>query len=284
MIRNGMRRTAIGIAMSTALALGILMSASAPAQAQYRGYDDRNGYGGYDGHAQWSNERTKDYAFKLAYHNAYTDARRDYDGRSRSGYKDMPGYHNDSNAYRSWMGNRNDYRSAYRKGYEAGFKDSIESRPRRYDRDDVERVLGGDLKQVYGNHGDYRDDPYGDDRGDRDRDWNNQGRDRDHDWNNQGRDRDHDWNDRRRDNRSETYRIAQQNGYRDGLRTGQEDRNRSRASGPDRSDRFRNAQSGYRSGYGDRELYRQAYREGFRQGYAEGYRSGRGRFTFPRPF
>jgi hypothetical protein len=258
MIRNEMKRTATGAA-TLALAIGILMTAAAPTQAQYRSYDDRNGYSGYDGRAQWSNERMRDYAFKLAYHNAYTDAERDYDGRSRFGFRDMPGYRTDGNGYLAWMGSRDDYRAAYRRGYEAGFIDSLESRPRRYDRADVERVLGGDLEGVYDNDGGYRDDGYNSD----DRGWDRGG-----------------WNNRGRDNRNEILRIAQQNGYRDGLRVGQEDRNR-RGSNFDRSDRFRDALAGYRSEYGNRDFYRQAYRDGFRKGYEEGFRS-RGRV--PRPF
>ena len=256
MIRNGMKRTATGAA-TLALAIGILVTAAAPAQAQYRSYDDRTGY---NSRAQWSIERMRDFAFKLAYHNAYTDAQRDYDGRSRFGFRDMPGYQTDGNGYLAWMGNRDNYRAAYRKGYEAGFIDSIESRPRRYDRADVERVLGGDLERVYENDGGFRDDPYnGNDRG-----WDRG------DWNNQGR-----------DNRSEILRIAQQNGYRDGLRAGQEDRNRSRGFNPDRSSGFRDALAGFRVEYGNRDFYRQSYRDGFRKGYEEGFRS-RGRF--PRPF
>jgi len=144
MIRNEMKRTATGIA-ALALAIGILMTA-APAQAQYRSYDDRNGYGGYDGRAQWSIERMRDYALKLAYHNAYTDAQRDYNGRSRFGFRDMPGYQTDGNGYLAWMGNRDDYRAAYRRGYEAGFIDSIESRPRRYDRAAVLIVGTGTIR------------------------------------------------------------------------------------------------------------------------------------------
>jgi len=266
MKRNGMNRIAIGTAMLT-LAFGILVTGAAPAQAQYRAYDDRNGYSGYDGRVQWSNQRAADFAFKLAYHNAYTDAQREQSVGSRVSLRNMPGYRTDSNGYLAWMGNRDDYRAAYRRGYEAGVSDSMAGRPRRYNREDIERVLGGDLEQMYENNDGYdgaynRDDRYRRDN----REWDRGG-----------------WG-HGRYNRTEIFRIAQQNGYRDGLRAGQEDRNRSRRVGPDRSDRFRDALSGFRSEFGDRESYRQGYRDGFRKGYEEGFRGTRGRFPFPGGF
>lgn len=235
------RTTISSAALTLALMFGVMIASSASAQAQYRDYNGRYGY------QQWSRDRVTDYAFKLAYHNAYTDAERLGRSRFRPSYRDMPGYRNDNTGYMTWMGYQNDYHSAYRRGYEAGFNESMQGRARRFNRDDVERVLGADLERVYEHE-----------RGDR-----NGGRDRD-DW----RDRD----DKRRGDRNDIVRIAQQNGYRDGLRNGQEDRTRRRGHDFERDNSYRDATSGYRSEFGNRDFYRQAYREGFRRGYEEGYR------------
>jgi len=70
--------------------------------------------------------------------------------------------------------------------------------------------------------------------------------------------------------------IADQNGYRDGLRFGHMDSHRgSRRGDFDSISTFRSGMTGYRSQFGDRGAYRQAYREGFRRGYEEGF-NGRG--------
>lgn len=163
---NGLRRTINSAALTIAVMFGITIGLSSSAQAQYRDYNGRynNGQSGYQ---QWPRERVRDYALKLAYHNAYTEAGRASDSRRRPSYRDMPGYRNDTNGYLSWMGYENDYREAYRRGYEMGFNEALQGRSRRYDRDDVERVLGADLQRTYD------DNPYND-RNRRDRD----GRDR----------------------------------------------------------------------------------------------------------
>src|ERR1044071_4306875 len=254
---NGLRRTISGAALTIAVMFGITIGLSSSVQAQYRDYNGRydNGRNGYQ---QWSRERVRDYAMKLAYHNAYTEAGRERDSRRRPNYRDMPGYRNDDNGYLSWMGYRDDYRQAYRRGYEMGFNESLQGRPRRYDRNDVERVLGSDLERTYDNN------PYND-RSGRDRDWN---------------DRDGNW----RGGRNDIYRIAQQNGYNDGLRSGQSERNSRRSFDYRNDDRYRDASSGYRSDYGNRDQYRQAYREGYQRGYEEGYRQNNRGGRFPWPF
>jgi len=248
---NPLRSVVSGAALL--LVFSALLSASA--QAQDRDYrDDRNGQNGIQG--RWSKERVRDYAFKLGYHQAYSEAK-DYEAHGRRmSFRDAPGYRNDINGFLVAMGYRDDYRNSYRRGYEAGFTDAFRGRERRYGRHEVEAALGARLKDVYN-----------DDRYDRD-DWYNGRRDDDHD---RDRDRDRDG----RNDRNELYRIAQQNGYRDGLRQGQDDGSRRRGSNYENDRRYRDALSGYRSGLGDRDNYRRAYREGFRQGYEEGYRNRR---------
>jgi len=75
--------------------------------------------------------------------------------------------------------------------------------------------------------------------------------------------------------RDSMARIADQNGFRDGLRLGRIDAHRGRRTDYESMSSFRTGMSGFRSQFGDRELYRQAYRDGFRRGYEEGF-SGRG--------
>jgi hypothetical protein len=161
---NNVGRMISGAALTFAMMLGITIASSTSAQAQYRDYN--RGNNGRYGYQQWSRERVRDYALKLAYHNAYTEAGRVKDSRYRPNYRNMPGYRNDTNGYLSWMGHENDYRDAYRRGYEMGFNESLQGRSRRFDRNDVERVLGADLERTYDN------DPYND-RSGRDRDWRN---------------------------------------------------------------------------------------------------------------
>jgi hypothetical protein len=247
---NSLRSVVSGAALL--LVFSVLLGASAQAQ-QYRDYqNDRYGQQG-----SWSRERTRDYAFKLGYHQAYSEAGDYVRHGERPNFRNMPGYRNDVNGYLVVMGNRDDYRNSYRRGYEQGFNDSLNGRPRRYGKRAVEEALGGRLKDVYN-----------DDRYDQD-DWYNGRRD-DRDWNRDNRDGRNDHNDR-----NDTYRIAQQNGYREGLRQGQDDASRRRNSNFENDNRYRDALSGYRPQLGNREEYRRAYREGFRQGYEEGYRNRR---------
>lgn len=92
--------------------------------------------------------------------------------------------------------------------------------------------------------------------------------------------RDRDWRGGRGDNdwRGNWGRrinaIAQQNGYRDGNRHGEQDRRRREGFNFAHSNQYRVALSGYRFEYGSRDRYRDAYREGYRRGYIEGFRRG----------
>jgi Ni/Co efflux regulator RcnB len=70
---------------------------------------------------------------------------------------------------------------------------------------------------------------------------------------------------------NDIYRVAQQQGYRDGLYTGSSDAQRGQSYDPQRSHFYREANSGYNSSYGNRGQYQQAYRQGFLQGYRQGF-------------
>ena len=74
-----------------------------------------------------------------------------------------------------------------------------------------------------------------------------------------------------RGDRDSFSRIAEQNGYRDGLRHGSYDANHRRRVDVDNISQFRSALNGYRPQFGDRDSYRQAYRDGFRRGYEESF-------------
>lgn len=241
---------------------GFGLTTSANAQGRY----DQDRYGRYDDdRVRWTKDRTRQYAYLLGYHQSYSEGRDLREQGYRGNGKDTQGYRNDTNGFLTWMGFQNDYRSQYRRGYEEGFRDAQNGRTRRYDRDDVERVLGGNLKEVYGNNQDYDD---------RDGRWGRRDRD--------NRDN-RDYRGGRID-RQEMLRIAQQEGYQDGLRVGQEARRYNRRSDYRNSNEYRNGMSGYRGEFGDRNAYQQAYRDAFRRGYDEGYRNTTGNSRWPRQF
>lgn len=81
--------------------------------------------------------------------------------------------------------------------------------------------------------------------------------------------------------RNDIYRIAQQNGYNDGLRKGEEDA-RERHSNPQGTSEYKRATNGYDSRYGNKDEYKQAYRQAFLQGFDEaqnnGYNNNNGRY------
>ena len=98
----------------------------------------------------------------------------------------------------------------------------------------------------------------------------------------QRRDRDRDYR-RNRDYRNDRYgqnqiyQIAVNDGYRDGVYTGQRDAQRGQNYNPQRSHFYRNGHgdNGRYSNngrYGGGYAYEQAYREGFVRGYDEGFR------------
>jgi len=258
---NELGKKISGAVVMLAMMIGVTIAASATAQAQNRDYGR---YGRYeDNQVRWSRDRERQYAFALGYHNAYTEGRDAADRGQRIDYRSSLAYRNPGNGYRQWMGDDDTYRDYYRRGAEAGFKDGFSRRTRRHDRQDVERLLGATMVEVYGESDD------DDDR------WDNRGRDN----------RDYGRNDRNND-RDNVFGMAQQNGYRDGLRHGEEDRARNRRLNYQDSSDYRDASRGYRSEHGNREAYRNAYREGFRRGYEEAYRrtSNSRNNRFPWPF
>jgi hypothetical protein len=135
-----LRKRVGGAALTLVMVFGIGIMSSTTAQAQWRN-DDR--YNGNQDQVRWTSERNRQYAFMLGYHNAYTEGKDAAERGYRGSPRDMAGYRNSNNGHRAWMGSESTYRDNYRKGYEQGFRDGQTGRSRRYDRKDIERVLGG---------------------------------------------------------------------------------------------------------------------------------------------
>jgi len=74
-----------------------------------------------------------------------------------------------------------------------------------------------------------------------------------------------------------SYQIAQQQGYREGLSTGAADAQRGQSYDPQRSHFWKNGSDGYDSRYGNKGQYKQVFRNAFVQGYNEGYQRYGGR-------
>ena len=71
------------------------------------------------------------------------------------------------------------------------------------------------------------------------------------------------------------YRDLERRGYdyghRDGLKAGERDARSGRPFSFNRHDEWRDADDGYRRGYGDRDVYRRSFRNGFESGYSDAY-------------
>jgi hypothetical protein len=87
-------------------------------------------------------------------------------------------------------------------------------------------------------------------------------------------------------------RRAYDNGYREGLKHGEEDVRKGRGFSVERHDDWRDGDDGYRRSDGDRDFYRRVFRRGFETGYDEafnrygrgsGYGAPRGIYGYPAP-
>jgi hypothetical protein len=123
---------------------------------------------------------------------------------------------------------------------------------------------------------------------DRDRDYRRDRNQNDDDRYRRDRNQNDDWRYRR--NGGGNYsQMAYQQGYQDGIYTGQNDGQRGQSYNPQRSHFYRNGHgdSGGFGRYGNSYQFQQAYRQGFTQGYNEGYqryggynrRSNNGRYS-----
>ncbi|MGH9763401.1 MAG: hypothetical protein ACREDR_35280 [Blastocatellia bacterium] len=199
-----------------------------------------------DDHRRWDDEREKRYAFRVGYLRGYKNGK-------NSGYdewRDAPEYRSGLTGYLGWMGERDDYRDTFKKGFIDGWRDGRTGHEQRYGRRAIEEVLGAPIARVY------------------EKDWrlySERDRDDDHD---RDADRDH-----RGYDRDEVARLARERGFNDGQDAGREDREHGHRYEFDGHGSWKDATNGYRDEYGDREWYRRYYREGFQNGYEQGYRN-----------
>lgn len=180
----------------------------------------------------------------------------------------------------SWQYQDQNDRHAYRDGYNQGRADassghSFHPDSHRYHGDDRRDYADG-YQSGYNSarHGDH---DHGWDR-DRDHDHDHDGdHDRDHDGDH---DRDHDRDARYGNSGYGQYQnvaqIARENGYRDGVNDGSNDRRTGHSNRPTHDDNFKNASTGYdSSSMGSKQNYKNLYRQGYAQGYQEGYNGRR---------
>lgn len=80
---------------------------------------------------------------------------------------------------------------------------------------------------------------------------------------------------------ADARRAAHDNGYRDGLKRGEQAARAGKVFNAQLERDYRDAQNGYNRSYGDRARYRDDYRGGFAQGYRDGYSRRGGRTQFP---
>lgn len=85
----------------------------------------------------------------------------------------------------------------------------------------------------------------------------------------------YDYNDRYNNN---FYSPALENGYRLGFGAGSNDRSYRNSFDVDRSKTYRDADSGYRREFGDKDDYKRAFRDAFENGYRDGYSGRRSQF------
>ncbi|MGZ4814407.1 MAG: hypothetical protein ACXVZV_03300, partial [Terriglobales bacterium] len=60
-------------------------------------------------------------------------------------------------------------------------------------------------------------------------------------------------------------------GYQDGLNDGRSDRMTGHSFRPTQDDNYKNADRGYSSAFGAKQIYKDTYRQGYEQGYQQGY-------------
>jgi hypothetical protein len=150
-------------------------------------------------------------------------------------YTDEGDYRDADAGYRSQYGDRNRYRTDFRRGFEEGYR-------------------SGFGRTDNGRYTDNRDGnlpPWSNGRG------NANGR--------AGR----------YDNYSTNNQYALETGYNDGYEAGLTDGRARRRDDPVAESRYRSGDRGYNSRYGTREAYKTDYRRAFLQGYDRGYDDGR---------
>lgn len=80
---------------------------------------------------------------------------------------------------------------------------------------------------------------------------------------------------------ADARRAAHDNGYKDGVKRGEQAARDGKRFNAQLERDYRDAQNGYNRSYGDRARYRDDYRGGFAEGYRDGYSRRGGRSQYP---
>lgn len=94
-------------------------------------------YGRYDNDGSYNR---RDQAREQGYHRGFDDGQRkgQYDAERGHRFKFKNDDWEDSRGFEHWMGNKKDYKYAYRDGYERGYREAYNNNGRYRDRDDYQ--------------------------------------------------------------------------------------------------------------------------------------------------
>ena len=124
-----MNKTVIG-----ALTLGLGLISSVPAQAADIHVGVRIGQPGYRDYRDYRRYDVDRIAYDNGYRDGIRDGNRDDHRNERFAYRDERAYREADNGYRREFGSRWEYASAYRRGFEAGYRRAYDDDRRRFDR------------------------------------------------------------------------------------------------------------------------------------------------------
>lgn len=233
--------------MVFSLILGIGIALSRTAQAQYpddrntqdRNRNDNNGDQNRRGR-DWDRYGNYGGSFQLrqtalnaGYNEGISAGNNDRQNGRQSDYRDSDVYQRATKDYSSRLGDRELYRRYFREAFESGYNTE------RYAQDNTDRD---------GRY-DNRDRNNNGNRNRRGRNWDGYG--------NYG-------------GSSQLRQTALNAGYNEGMKQGQNDRNKRNGSSYQDQSAYRKATKDYSSRLGDREVYRRYFREAYANGYRDG--------------
>ncbi len=157
-------------------------------------------------------------------------------------------YEHGDRGFGTFMGSRDDYKTAYRQAYREGYDDGWNQR-----RAQFQAYAARPGSDVYG----YNQNARVYDNGENMRVYNAGDRPNPGGY----------W----QQNPNNNNDLAYNNGFQDGKQAGGEDRAKDKSPNLKRHDSYQDADHGYHSEYGDKESYKQRYRRGYEDGYRSGY-------------
>ena len=229
------------LVFSLLVGIGIALSTTAQAQypndrnAQDRDRNDNNNRGrNWDRYGNYGgSSQLRQTALNAGYNEGLRASNNDRSNGRQSEYRDLDAYQRATEGYRSRLGDRELYRRYFREAFESGYN------ARGYaqgDRDRDDRDINRDRN----------------DNGNRNR--------RGRNWDGYG-------------NFGGSFQLRQtalNAGYNEGIKQGQNDRNKNNGNGYQDQSAYRKATKDYSSRLGDRELYRRYFREAYANGYNDG--------------